>query len=175
MANEVAISLGGNGNECTLTGNGKTDGNIPIEKQPNSRRNIIISYDNIKPVDPAPLRSEAMSFSSGGAKSGTKLSQTKTVVCLSLLYLTCYIQKLYIYSLLVLHPSLEYHELLTLHMSTRSAGLFIIISDYAVTINSFLNPLIYLYFCPRVRHEFANVFTCPGTQKSRRKSVTFPR
>ena len=86
--------------------------------------------------------------------------QSKTIFYLAMLYLVCYAQKVWIYGLLVAWPNKKFHELLPLHMSTDAAELFFRISDYCVTINSFLNPIIYFAFSSRIRREFLHVLSC---------------
>jgi hypothetical protein len=93
---------------------------------------------------------------------------SKTIFCLATLYLVCYAQKVFLYGLVVAWPNKKFHELLPLHMTTEASELFFRISDYCVTINSFLNPIIYFAFSSKIRREFLHVLSCgrAGTSHS---------
>ena len=86
--------------------------------------------------------------------------QTMTIISLAFVYLICYAQKVFIYGLLVFWPSKAFHELLLDFMSATESQRFVLVSDYCVTINSFLNPVIYITFSRRTRIEFLQVLTC---------------
>ena len=83
--------------------------------------------------------------------------QSKTVIFLSLAYLVCYVLRVFIYVLLVAHPSTPFHLLLEQYMSDEAAHYTLNISDFCVTLNSFLNPLIYLGFSFTLRSDFFSV------------------
>ena len=123
-------------------------GSIAVEAS-NKPRNSIA---NIK----AKLASTRVTLGRGMKING----QSKTLLLLALVYLICYVQKLFLYGNLVSWPNRPFHELLLPYMSRSAAAVFTRVSDNCVTVNSFLNPLIYLAFSRRVRREFVGVLAC---------------
>lgn len=85
---------------------------------------------------------------------------SKTIFYLATLYLVCYAQKVFLYGLVVSWPNKAFHELLPLYMTADASEIFFRISDYCVTINSFLNPIIYFAFSSKIRQEFLYVLSC---------------
>ena len=102
------------------------------------------------------IESKAKNLASRKMVSG----HSKTIFYLAMLYLVCYAQKVFIYTLVVAWPNKAFHELLPLYMTTDASELFFRISDYCVTINSFLNPIIYFAFSSKIRREFVHVLSC---------------
>ena len=94
------------------------------------------------------------------AKKAIFSGQSKTILSLAFVFLVCYAQKVFIYSLLVCWPQKPYHELLLAFMNDSHSRTFFTVSDYCVTINSFLNPIIYVTFSSKVRWEFWQALAC---------------
>ena len=86
--------------------------------------------------------------------------QTQTVGILSIVYLVSYSPKLFLFTLAVIDPTVSQNNLLELLNLTdsRSQELsFYTISDFCITIRSFLNPIIYLLISRSVRNEFTTL------------------